>query len=186
MNLLRMLFQEFKIQNPRLYNNILPDKKSQMSVSDFLDKIKNETTDTLQENYFKNRQRTSTKNGIPKVDAVVLFLKALQNNGVEYLQDLQTAFYNSKLENNIKSIPGQNSGISLKYFYMFSGFKDLIKPDRMILSFLKDRFNKSFNHDEALVLLMETAVNLSKELGMEITPAFLDNKIWYYQRSKII
>ncbi|MEJ1959689.1 MAG: hypothetical protein WDM70_09960 [Nitrosomonadales bacterium] len=84
---------------------------------------------------YRNRQRTSARNGILKADAVNRFAAVLRKYNIEYLQDISEALGNTALERDIRSIPGQTSGISLKYFFMLAGSDDLIKPDRMILAF---------------------------------------------------
>src|SRR5580698_4671667 len=71
---------------------------------------------------FRNRQRTSTRSGILKVEATYRFAKGLQH-------DLQRA---------IKSIPGQGSGLSYAYFLMLAGNENGVKADRMVTRFVAD------------------------------------------------
>jgi hypothetical protein len=159
-----------------------PSKEKQLSVSHFLEKLENRTPDDLANLLFKNKQRTSTTNGILKSEAVILFLKILKDFGVEFLQDVNEISDKEGFEIAIKNIKGQSSGISLKYFYMLSGNEDLIKPDRMILRFLKDAIGKEVNQIEAQKILYNTATEISNRLNRKISTSYLDNRIWAYQR----
>lgn len=98
---------------------------------------------------FVNSQRTSTSSGILKSEAVLQFLKVLEKHHVERFADIEKVFNNDDFENEIRAIKGQASGISLKYFYMLAGKEDLIKPDRMIIGFLKEALESSVTVDEA-------------------------------------
>ena len=183
-NVVQNVSKLFEIAKYTQDENKRPDKKEQISVSDFLKKTEHQTPEELANDLFKNHQRTSSSNGILKAEAVVLFLKTLQSFKIEYLQDVTTIANDMAFEKAIKNIKGQSSGIALKYFFMLSGNEDLIKPDRMILAFLFDATGKIFSHDEAQEILLETAVKLSKSLNLKISARYLDNKIWSHQRSK--
>lgn len=161
-------------------NNI--DKSLQVSITEFLNSVNDQSIEDLASKIFVNHQRTSSKNGILKAEAVILFMKTLQEFGVEYLQDVKKVFGDDKFENNIKTIKGQSSGISLKYFYMLAGNEDLIKPDRMIMRFLLEKTGSNFSMEGAQELLFQTANEISKKLNRRISAGYLDNKIWQYQR----
>lgn len=165
-------------------DKMISEQSGQFSINDFLNLTEHLSTEELVEKVFKNKQRTSTSNGILKVEACIQFMQILKKHNVIYLQDLPSAFYNKELEREIKSIKGQASGISLKYFYMLGGLEDLIKPDRMIMRFLTEQTGKSFTLDEAQEELLLVAKELSKNLNRKISAAFLDNKIWEYQRNQ--
>jgi hypothetical protein len=110
------------------------------------------------------------------------FMKTLKDYNVEYFQDIPKLILNESFEASIKDIPGQKSGISLKYFFMLTGSKDLIKPDRMILSFINDATGLAYNPSEALLLIRETVKDLQKKGYIKINARHLDNLIWNYQR----
>ncbi|MDO9527966.1 MAG: hypothetical protein Q7J27_02270, partial [Syntrophales bacterium] len=97
--------------------------------------------------------------------------------------------------NDIKTIPGHRSGISLKYFFMLAGSEDLIKPDRWIKKFIEDAF--TWARDEGYATIIRNKVNdresqwllsgACDELKLKyprLTPRLLDHEIWKYQRSK--
>jgi len=160
----------------------IPPKEKQRSVSEVYDLFKDNSYKFLAEKVFKNKQRTSTKNGILKSEAVVRFLKILKDFRIEYYQDVPLLFQNGTFEDCIKRIPGQKSGISLKYFFMLTGSKNLIKPDRMVLSFIKDATNLKLSKSEALTLIKKTVKSLKKSGYINLTARHLDNLIWNYQR----
>ena len=114
-----------------------PDIKNQESITTFLQYLKCFSNEELSNKIFKNKQRTSTKNGILKSEAVVKFTEVLLKYYVNYFQDIEIKIKGNKLfEHDIKNIPGQKSGICLDYFFMLSGDENKIKPDRMIKRFL--------------------------------------------------
>lgn len=157
----------------------LPPIEQQQSISEFLKKASNRSPVEL----FNNRQRTSSRNGILKADAVMLFAQVLQKYKVEYFQDMAKIISNAEFVADIKKIPGQNSGISLDYFFMLAGSDELIKPDRMILAFLKTALQREVPLAEARPLVVAACLQLKTEFS-HLTPRLLDYKIWEYQRSQ--
>jgi len=162
----------------------LPPLASQMTTTAFLELFRGLSAQELAESVFLNQQRTSSTNGILKADATMQFLKILQKYQVEYLQDVEKIRDRSGFEKEITAIKGQSSGISLKYFYMLTGNDDLIKPDRMIMRFLRENLNTEFTQDEAQEILHEAAKLISGKLNREVTTMYLDHYIWLYQRSR--
>lgn len=157
-------------------------KKNELTTTDILVLIEQMSINELTEKVFKNRQRTSTKNGILKSEGVVLFLKVLQIFKVEKFGDIEKIITNEQFENEIKQIPGQKSGISLKYFFMLAGSDDLIKPDRMILRFLENITGQKLSLNNCQLILTAVTERL-KNRGFNITAKKLDNLIWSYQRT---
>jgi hypothetical protein len=160
----------------------IPSANRQTTVSEIYHLIKDIKPETLASDIFKNRQRTSTKNGILKADASLRFIKILKDFGVEKYQDIHKVFDNETFEGCIKEIPGQSSGTSLKYFFMLTGSKDLIKPDRMILGFIKDVTGLTLQSNEALSLIRQTVEDLKKKGYIDLSARHLDNLIWNFQR----
>jgi len=161
----------------------IPVRKNQKATSYFITLFENADLDSLVLKVFRNRQRTSVKNGILKVKAVIKFLKVLKEFKIEYFQDIQKVIGNHEFEKAIKDIPGQRSGISLKYFYMLTGSENDIKPDRMIMRFLYDATDNNFNIEQCQNIIISVVKELNKD-GYELTPKLLDNIIWNYQRNK--
>jgi hypothetical protein len=134
------------------------------------------------ENVLRNRQRTSTRNGILKSEAVLQFSRVLLDHGVESLRDLQSADVQA-IESEILKIPGQRSGISFKYFLMLSGTDELIKPDRMVRRFLTAALNRTVEAAECQHLI-DGAITILRRQYRHITPRLLDNLIWTAARDR--
>jgi hypothetical protein len=132
---------------------------------------------------FQNLQRTSTHSGILKGEAVYQFAQALERRRIEHVQDLPAVIEGSSLEEAVFRIPGQNSGVSLRYFQMLAGSDDFIKPDRMILRFLADALRRPVTPREAQEILTAVSARLKPDFPA-LTPRLLDNRIWQYQRSR--
>lgn len=164
------------------YNIDKFSKNSNLTTSECLKLMEKESIAELTENIYKNRQRTSTQSGILKSEAVILFLKVLQKFKIETLKDIEGIINDNQFEIEIKEIPGQKSGISLKYFFMLAGSDDLIKPDRMIVRFLENYSNKKISLEDCQVILTGVTEQL-KNNGFNITAKKLDNLIWEYQRN---
>lgn len=151
------------------------------SLSEFLKLYKQLGMEGMAEQVYQNRQRTSTRNGILKSEAVLRFAESLQRFGVESLQDLPKVATNPDFEAEITSIPGQKSGISLRYFFMLAGSEAHIKPDRMISRFIQAATGRVASVEESHALLVGACAILA-EASPHLTPRTLDHLIWRYQR----
>ena len=171
----------FNLQRIREYRALIPPIESQESIGAFLQKIQEFGIETFANDIFQNRQRTSTRNGILKAKAILRFASVLEKYDVNYLQNVSYVIDNIAFENEIRQIPGQRSGITLKYFFMLSGSDNLIKPDTMILRFLSYILERLVTPEEAQICLTE-ATNRLILTYPNLTPRLLDQKIWRYQR----
>jgi hypothetical protein len=166
-----------------------PPVEEQESIDDFIKRMSSQSIEDIAKNILKNQQRTSTKNGILKADAVLQFAKILQEFGVSCFQDIakKKLMESPEFENRILSIKGQGSGVSLRYFFMLAGDQNSVKPDRMIKRFLSEISGCSpdnLSNDEIQQVLVEIAGRLKAENGTSLSPRLLDNMIWQYQREK--
>jgi len=159
-------------------------RKNELTTTDILMLVEKMSLIDLTEKIFQNRQRTSATNGILKSEAVIMFLRVLQKFKVETFDDIEKIIVNEQFENEIRKIPGQRSGISLKYFFMLAGSDDLIKPDRMILRFLENVTGEKLSLNNCQSILSSVTERL-KNKGFNITAKKLDNLIWSYQRTLI-
>ncbi len=136
-------------------------------------------------NVFVNRQRTSSKSGILKAEAVYLFAKTLSKFGIQTLDDTKNGIlHDIEAEAAIRKIKGQASGISYKYFSMLAGSESLVKADRMICRFVAQALEKKEHEikpDYAARLVISTANELRKKFP-HLNPRLLDYAIWNYQR----
>ncbi|MEG0597556.1 MAG: nucleoside triphosphate pyrophosphohydrolase [Oscillospiraceae bacterium] len=149
------------------------------TVSELIKNIETIGVGPCADSVFQNHQRTSSRSGILKVDAVLRFAKILQQYGVETFADLRNNKLTTQAEHEIMAIPGQSSGLSLQYFYMLSGEDNLAKPDRHVLRFLEQYTGKKCSVTAAQELLSQ-AVKLLKAKYPNLTVRLLDYTIWDY------
>lgn len=154
--------------------------KRELTTSDCLAMMYSVPSDELTQKIYKNRQRTSTANGILKSEAVMMFLEVLREHGVECFASLTDKTI-EKLEPAIRQIPGQGSGISWNYFLMLAGRDYYIKPDRMILRFLETVTQTHVKPAESILILREVTTRMNQH-GFHLTPRELDSLIWEYQK----
>lgn len=180
-NVIERFCEYYEISQRAKRKHTIPKKSEQISTTAFLKLFGNKTPKFLADNVFQNKQRTSTNNGILKSEAVLRFLKILKDFQAESYQDIPKLVTNEYFEACIKNIPGQRSGISLKYFFMLAGTDDLIKPDRMVIRFLKTATGQTFTLNQCQHVLAAVTKELNKK-KYTLTPKLLDNFIWNYQR----
>jgi len=132
---------------------------------------------------FGNRQRTSTRSGILKGQAVHLFAKALRDCGINSFDDLRDEQKLEAAEHLVKRIPGQGSGITFTYFLMLAGNESYVKPDTHVRRFVGNALTSSSLAPEALAaqLVKEAAIRLRLTYP-SLTEAGLDYAIWDFQR----
>jgi len=171
----------FDLQRTRTTKSLFSPVHEQESIAAFCENAERIGPANMAVEVYRNRQRTSARNGILKADAVYRFATILRKYDIEYLQDISGAVENIALEKDIRSIPGQTSGISLKYFFMLAGSDDLIKPDRMILAFLGEALGRLVSVSEAQDFLTAAAKQLRVNYP-NLTPRLLDHEIWKFQR----
>jgi hypothetical protein len=154
---------------------------------------------------FENRQRTSTRSGILKAEAVMREAHTLADHGVWSVRDLHTARTQGRLD-AIKSdwtrVPGQRSGISWSYFLMLARVlpdgedgdvgsgpsapypdDDIagVKPDRMIKRYIADAIGTTEQRlsDRKAAALVKAAANAK---GYDVVA--LDHAIWRFQSQR--
>ena len=128
----------------------------------------------------RNHQRTSSRNGILKAEAVLREARILEHESVAVPADLLDAGEErlDHLRAHWSTVPGQASGISWRAFCMLVGLAE-VKPDRMIRRYVASAIGRSgetaVGVEEARDLVMATAARLG------VSPRELDNAIWAYQ-----
>jgi hypothetical protein len=128
----------------------------------------------------RNRQRTSTRSGILKAEAVLREAQILEHEGVTVPADLTDAGKDrlEHLRRQWSSVPGQRSGVSWRAFSMLVGLDD-VKPDRMVRRFVAAAVGRpnanAVGADEARDLVMAAAARLG------VSPRDLDYAIWAHQ-----
>lgn len=132
----------------------------------------------------QNRQRTASRSGILKAEASLLLAEALIRHGVETFQDAMEKIADEGLDRELRDVPGQASGISIRYFFMLAGSPDLIKPDRMILRFLTGALGRDVSPNEAVDLLAGVVTQL-RAAGLGVDARSIDSAIWQHQRAAV-
>jgi len=160
-----------------------PERAMQESVGEFLDKLESVGIRFFVEQVLRNRQRTSTRSGILKGEAVLRFARCLRRYGVNGFQDVHKVIHDERFGIEIKSIPGQGSGISLAYFFMLTGSEDLVKPDRWLIDFIKEALKITCLQGYAQKLIFGSC-EILKAKYPHVSPILLDNAIWNHQRNQ--
>ena len=163
----------------REYNTKQDNDGDTHTISQLVEHIESMGIEKSADVVFRNHQRTSSRNGILKTDAVLRFARILQKYGVETLADITAKGIPYKAEEEILRIPGQRSGLSLRYFYMLSGDDSQAKPDRHVLRFLKEHTGCDYTIQQAQDVLGNT-VELLKGKYPHLTVRLLDYSIWDY------
>ncbi|MGN1419031.1 MAG: helix-turn-helix transcriptional regulator [Acutalibacteraceae bacterium] len=166
---------------------IEPYKKSNQkkdihyTTSDLIAEIQSSGIEKFAAETIKNRQRTSSKNGILKAEAVFECAKKFKEFGIETKADFNSKCNN--IETEYKSVKGQSSGISFQYLKMLCGNENILKPDRHILRFLSEFFDRNIEKEEAQQI-MEDILNILQTSYPNLTIRELDYLIWNYMRSR--
>jgi hypothetical protein len=162
--------------------DVLPTPEEQTTVSQLVEQISTVGADRFADEVVHNRARTSTVNGILKVEACLQFAEVLRQHKVEVLQDLVGRDADQELVTDLEGVKGQSSGVAVRYFFMLAGAEHLVKPDRMILRFLSRLLGRAVvDGNDAQALLSAVAVELQREYP-EVTAQSLDYAIWSRER----
>ena len=133
---------------------------------------------------YENRQRTSSRSGILKAEAVFLFCRALEYAGINGFTDLSLE-RREFAEAIILGLPGQSSGIAFDYFMMLAGDDDLGKPDRRVQKFIGEalRLQGTPQPRQTSILLRLATAELRRR-GHLWTPLTLDRAIWEHESTQ--
>jgi hypothetical protein len=135
-----------------------------------------------------NRQRTSTRGGILKADAVLRHIAVFREHHVDSMQDALALFSDAerfaRVDDALRLIPGEGGyGVRRNYLWMLIGQDDLIKPDRMVLRWLGRQGVKT---DPAGARDIITAIVplVSARLNRTVTAWEIDHALWLAGRKK--
>jgi hypothetical protein len=126
-----------------------------------------------------NRQRTSTRGGMLKADAVLRCARGLIDVGVVSTVELRGGGTDRLLaaERAWRAVPGQRSGISWRYLRLLAGAQE-VKPDRMIIRFVAVAIGRVPTAGEAATLVISAAASLGADIRG------LDHRIWRHQSGR--
>lgn len=171
--------QYYKLQRIRNINEFPPEIE-QHKITDFIENL--ESIDNFAEKVFKNKQRTSSKNGILKADAVLAWAKILKGHNIETLQKFNDE-YSIELESELKNVPGQASGISIMYLKMLCGNDNNCKPDRHVLRFILECSNVNCSPKQACEYLGKVC-QILKNNYPNLNLRLMSHTIWRYMSEK--
>ena len=134
------------------------------------------------ENIVKNKQRTSSKNGILKSEAVKECASCLKSSGITTIAEFQEKL-SPEIEENFREVPGQSSGISLRYLKMLCGKTDEVKPDRHVIRFLSSFLGYLPTEHEAVTTL-ESVIDKLNQNYPNLTMREVDYLIWFEMAHK--
>jgi len=151
-----------------------------------LSKLEVLTVDSL--TAMTNRQRTSTRGGIRKAEAVLQHVAVFRDHNVETMQDALALFSEperfDQVDKGMRSIPGEGSyGIRRNYLWMTIGQDDLIKPDRMVLRWL-ERHEVKTDPAGARDIIAALVPAVSQKLERPVTAWEIDHVLWLAGRKK--
>jgi len=154
---------------------------------DFIDIFKNWDFNKLAEDVFKNKQRTSSNNGVLKAEALYNAMDMFNRHNIQTKNDLLNYPHIEQIEKEWKNIKGQGSGITWRYFLMGCGNTTYFKDDTWVYRFFIDElgyndikkgdYKKLKNHFENEYLEIH-------KLYPQLTISKLDNIIWEYMSTK--
>lgn len=182
-NVVKRYCDYFGLREIRQSRDRLPLPSEQQPLTALIEAMEKLGIEKFTRDVFKNSQRTSSRSGILKSEAVLRFAIVLHEHGIRFLEDVPAIILNTGLDSQLRQIPGQSSGISIGYFFMLAGNESLIKPDRHILSFLQRCLNRVTSPVEAQWLLSATC-NILRGEHRSLTPRLLDYLIWNYERGR--
>ena len=153
------------------------------TISDFVQVTDGLSGPEISDRYFGgNRQRTSSRSGILKAEAVLRVARCLKVSGIEDFPDIREPGKVSIARSAISNIPGQGSGTSFDYLLMMAGDDGYVKADRMICRFVAAAAGlPAVTPTEAQPAVVGACKALVEKFPA-LTPRLLDHVIWLYQR----
>lgn len=131
-----------------------------------------------------NSNRTSTRGGILKAEAIRDAAGVLDAEGIGTTTALRTAAEDEVRLTRVRSawcgVTGQRSGITWHYMQMLAGIPG-VKPDRMICRFIADALQMT-RRGVTPTFATEILTAAAKEMGT--SPTDLDHAVWQFQRSR--
>jgi hypothetical protein len=126
-----------------------------------------------------NRQRTSTRNGILKAEAVRLVAEVLRDAGLSTPAQVRAATEPelSALRAAWTQVPGQRSGLSLDAFLMACG-RSGVKADRMVRRFVAQALGAT---EQAVAPARAAALVTAAAAVCGVDARRLDAAIWEYE-----
>lgn len=177
--------QRFSLNTYRKPREFLPSPDRQEHISSLIQRIEQDGIQYFMQNIFCNKSQTS---GRFKVAILLDLLKAIRDCDIETFQDIQLLLNDADKQNELlerfMEVRGVGEATS-RYFLMLAGDDRMVKPDRMILRFIRNALDKTVRPSDAVFLIQAVSDYLSKSYPC-MSPRRLDHLIWYWQRSQSI
>lgn len=150
-------------------------------LDDFLQAGRSLGSERLARDVLRNRQLTSTRNGIRKAEAALQYAQVLVDHSVHDLADIARVVQEPDMvtwiDHDLARIRGHGSGARRDYLWMVAGDDTRVKPDRMVFRWLALVVGRDVTYAEAGQALSAAAAVL------EVSPWQVDHAIWLKQRS---
>lgn len=134
------------------------------------------------EDVVDNRARTSPRSGILKAEAVQRAAAALDELGVNTIDQFRRRYDDPAVEAAWRAVKGQRSGISWHYLRILAGVQD-VKADRMICAFVEQALDRAVDPAETRELVVAAHEHLRGE-HPKVDLRTLDHAIWTHQRAR--
>lgn len=138
--------------------------------------------------HLTNKQRTSTRGGILKSDAVLRHCRVFLDHDINTLGDIPGLFADTgrfgAVDKALRRIPGEGGhGIRRNYLWMLVGQDDLIKPDRMVLRWFRRR-GAALDPAGAREVIAALVPLVSVRLDRKVTAWEIDHAMWQSARKQ--
>ncbi|NMC64337.1 MAG: hypothetical protein GYA55_14325 [SAR324 cluster bacterium] len=150
-------------------------KTGEVCVSDFINFFADRGIEQMSSAEFKQEVPSLPEQAIN----AYVFCRILRSYDVEYSSDLNKIVGNKFFEKQIRNIPGQRNGNSLKFFYMYTGIEYSL-PARELRKFIFSATNKNLGISDCTELIGHVAKTLRIH-NTEFTHELLEKLIWSYQ-----
>jgi len=182
-NVVQRYCNKYELPVFRSPRDCLPSPNNQEGVSTLIRKMKQDGVPYFVEKVFDNRSVTSGR-----LKAVVLLelLETFEKLQIQTFQDIQVWLNQPAQQQNLIRAMTSIHGIgeaTYRYFLMLVGDDQLVKPDTMILRFIKNVLGSSANEAEAVRLIQAVSQQLLPQYP-KLNPRLLDYIIWSWQRGQ--
>jgi len=175
--------QRYNLDRYRNQKEYLPSLDSQEHISSLIQKLEQAGTSYFAERVFRNKSKTSRR---LKADVLLDLLRVVRDCGIQTFQEIQPILSDTDKQDDLLHKLIEIHGIgeaTSRYFLMLAGNDQMVKPDTMILRFIRNALGKTVGSVEAVHLIQATSECLSKSYP-HISPRRLDHLIWYWQRAQ--
>jgi hypothetical protein len=182
-NVINRYCRKYELTKIRSSRTCLPQIENRESVNSLILKIEKVGCQEFAENVFENQSRTS---GRLKAEILLELLKVIQSLNIESFQEVQPWLTQPDKQHELLSKITKIHGIgkaTSRYFLMLSGDDQMVKPDTMILRFVRNAIGRKIDEIDAVLLIQAVSRRLLPDYP-KINPRLLDYLIWSWQRDQ--